>query len=160
GDVYSLGLTLYELVTLRPAFDATDRVALIEQVRHRMPVRPRRLDRRVPRDLETIVLKAVAKEPAARYPTAQALADDLRRFLDDKPIRARRASAPEHAWRWCRRNPALAALTATVAVLLAGTAAGSLAVSVRLAGARDEVTAALGKAQRARQAEAEGRQDA
>jgi WD40 repeat protein/serine/threonine protein kinase len=153
GDVYSLGLTLYELLTLRPAFDAVDRVALMEQVRHQAPVRPRRLDRRVPRDLETIVLKAIAKEPAARYPTAQALADDLRRFLDDKPIRARRASVAEHAWRWCRRNPALAALTAAVAVLLAGVVVGCLAVSWRLAGARDEVTAALG-------AEAERRQDA
>jgi WD40 repeat protein/serine/threonine protein kinase len=159
GDVYSLGLTLYELLTLRPAFDATDRMALIEQVRHRMPVRPRRLDRRVPRDLETIVLKAMAKEPGARYPTAQALADDLRRFLDDKPIRARRASAPEHAWRWCRRNPALAALTAAVAVLLVGAVVGSLAVSFRLAGARAEVTAALGDARRAQHAEEEQRRD-
>jgi WD40 repeat protein/serine/threonine protein kinase len=160
GDVYSLGLTLYELTTLRPAHSATDRVALMEQVRHQTPVRPRRLDRRVPRDLETIILKAMAKEPAARYPTAQALADDLRRFLDDKPIRARRASAPEHAWRWCRRNSALAALTAAVAVLLVGAVAGSLAVTFRLAGARDEVTRALDKANQAGQAEGEGRQHA
>jgi WD40 repeat protein/serine/threonine protein kinase len=159
GDIYSLGMSLYELATLHPAHTATDRIVLIEQIRHQAPIRPRRLDRRVPRDLETNVLKAMAKDLSARYPTAQALADDLRRFLDDKPIRARRASAPEHVWRWCRRNPALAALTAALAVLLAGVVAGSLAVSVRLAGAHDEVTAALGKAQLARRAEAEQRQD-
>jgi WD40 repeat protein/serine/threonine protein kinase len=159
GDVYSLGLTLYELTTLRPAHGATDRVALIEQVRHQTPIRLRRLDRRVPRDLETIILKAIAKDPAGRYPTAQALADDLRRFLDDKPIRARRASASEYAWRWCRRNPALALLAAAVAVLLVGAVAGSLAVNFRLARARNDVAAALDNAQRARQAEAEGREN-
>jgi RHS repeat-associated protein len=83
GDVYSLGATLYELLTLRPAFDERDRARLIERVTHGEPPRPRQVDGRIPRDLETVVLKALAQEPAERYPTAEALADDLRRFLLD-----------------------------------------------------------------------------
>ena len=122
GDVYSLGLTLYELLTLRPAFDATDRERLIQQVTQGEPPRPRQLDRGVPRDLETIVLKAIAREPAQRYATAGALAEDLQRFLEDRPIRARRVSAAERFWRWCKRNPVVAGLTAAVFVLLAAVA--------------------------------------
>src|SRR5439155_24024871 len=105
---------------LRPAFPASDRVALIEQVRDQEPPRPRQLNRRVPRDLETILLKAMAREADRRYATAAALAHDLRQFLDDLPIQARRTSALEHAWRWCRRNPAVATLTALVAALVLG----------------------------------------
>src|SRR5207302_4659516 len=118
SDVYSLGLTLYELATLRPAFDETDRGRLVRQILHQEPPAPRRLDRHVPRDLETIILKAVAKEPGRRYPTAEALAGDLRRFLSDRPVRARRSSWTERGWRWCRRNPALAGLGGAVAALL------------------------------------------
>src|SRR5205823_2952720 len=87
GDVYSLGVTLYELLVLRPAFAETDRAGLIRQVLHEEPPPPRRIDRRIPRDLETIVGKAMAKEPRHRYQTAEQLADDLRRFLADSPIR-------------------------------------------------------------------------
>jgi serine/threonine protein kinase len=90
SDVYSLGITLYEMLTLRPAFDPTDRARLIERVSREDPPRPRRLDPHIPRDLETIVLKAIAKEPRDRYQTAEALAEDLRRVLADRPIRARR----------------------------------------------------------------------
>ncbi len=118
ADIYGLGATLFELICGRPAFDETDRAALLHQLLHRVPPRPRQLDPRVPRDLETIVLKAMAREPAHRYTTAAELAEDLRRFLEDRPIRARRASAPEQAWRWCRRNPVMAGLTAAVFVLL------------------------------------------
>jgi serine/threonine protein kinase len=126
GDVYSLGLTLYELLTLRPAFDHSDRVRLIEQIGRQEPERPRVLDGRIPRDLETVVLKAMAKEPGRRYPTAAALAEDLRRFLADRPILARRSSAWERTRRWCRRNPLPASLVAAVLlVLLAGIAASS-----------------------------------
>jgi tetratricopeptide (TPR) repeat protein len=118
ADVYGLGITLYEMLTLQPAFDDSQRARLIERVTHEEPPRPRRLDPHVPRDLETVVLKAIAKEPAARYATAAALADDLRRFLADRPVRARRSSAGERFWRWCRRNPAVASLIALVAALL------------------------------------------
>jgi serine/threonine protein kinase/tetratricopeptide (TPR) repeat protein len=113
SDVYALGLTLYELLAGRPAFEATDRNALIRQVSQVEPTRLRRLDPSLPRDLETIVHKAIEKDPNHRYPTAGALADDLRCYLDDRPIRARRATAVERAWRWSRRNRATAALAAT-----------------------------------------------
>jgi WD40 repeat protein len=120
ADVYGLGLTLYELLTLRPAFDDPDRLRLVKRIGQEEPPRPRALDPRIPRDLETVVLKAVAKEPARRYPSAEELAADLRRFLEDRPVRARRALAWERTWRWCRRNPALAgALGAAAAALLA-----------------------------------------
>jgi serine/threonine protein kinase/WD40 repeat protein/tetratricopeptide (TPR) repeat protein len=124
GDVYALGATLYELLTLRPAFEETDRGRLVRRVMHEEPPRPRALDRHVPRDLETVVLKAMAKEPRRRYQTAQELADDLGRFLADRPIRARRTSAAEHAWRWGRRNPGLATAVAAIALLLIGGAGG------------------------------------
>jgi WD40 repeat protein/serine/threonine protein kinase len=118
SDVYSLGLTLYEMLTLAPAFAASERARLIELVQHEEPARPRTLDPRIPRDLETVVLKAIAKEPGQRYGTATALAEDLRRFLADRPVQARRAAWTERAWRWCRRNPQVAGLTAAVAGLL------------------------------------------
>ena len=131
SDVYSLGLTLYELLTLRPAFNETSRHRLLRQVSQRDPPRPRSIALDIPRDLETIVLKAIAREPARRYETAGGLADDLQRFLDDRPIRARRTTAIEHAWRWCRRNPALAGLTATTLFLLATGIIGSSAGYLR-----------------------------
>jgi WD40 repeat protein/serine/threonine protein kinase len=118
GDVYSLGLTLYELLTLRPAFDASDRERLIQQVTQGEPPRPRQLERGVPRDLETIVLKAIAREPAQRYATAAALAEDLQRFIADRPIRARPVSLAGRLLRWGRRNKAVAALLVSVVVTL------------------------------------------
>src|SRR5262249_25954013 len=90
SDVYSLGLTLYELVALRPAYEASDRHRLMERVLHEEPERLKRLAPGVPRDLETIIAKASAREPAGRYASATALAEDLRRFVEDRPIRARR----------------------------------------------------------------------
>jgi serine/threonine protein kinase len=87
GDVYSLGMTLYEMLTLRPAFEGGDRARLVQQITHEQPPRPRQLDPRVPRDLETIVLKAIEKEPGQRYSSAEALAEDLRRFLAGLPFR-------------------------------------------------------------------------
>ncbi len=132
SDVYGLGLTLYEMLTLRPAFAASDRARLVERVQQEEPPRPRKLDPHIPRDLETIVLKAIAKEPGRRYATATAMAEDLRRFLADRPVEARRAATWERAWRWVRRNPWLAVSTASAAVLLVVIAAGSAAWSARL----------------------------
>jgi serine/threonine protein kinase/WD40 repeat protein len=121
SDTYSLGLTLYELLTLRPAFDETDRNKLVRQVVHGEPVRPRRLNPAVPRDLETVVLKAIARDPAHRYQTPAEMAEDLKRFVEDRPVRARRASEAERFWRWCRRNPLPATLlVAVVLVFLTG----------------------------------------
>jgi tetratricopeptide (TPR) repeat protein len=118
-DVYSLGATLYELLTLRPAFDGTDRHELLRQIAFEEPRPPRRLDKAIPAELETIVLKALEKNPADRYSSAQELADDLRRFLDDQPIRARRPSWRQVAAKWARRHRALVwAAAAMLAVLL------------------------------------------
>src|SRR5262249_20475835 len=125
GDLYALGLTLYELLTLRPAFDETDRHKLIAQVMHEQPPRPSKLNPAIPRDLETIVLKATAREPALRYQTPAELAEDLQRFLDDRPIKARRESALKRGWRWCRRNATVALLMGAVLALLLAIAIGS-----------------------------------
>jgi serine/threonine protein kinase len=118
SDVYSLGLTLYELITLEPPFGELSAGELLRQVSEGEIPLPRRIEPSVPRDLETIVLKAIAREPDHRYRSAHALADDLRRFLEDRPIRARRVTAIERGWRWSRRNRAVAALMATVAASL------------------------------------------
>jgi eukaryotic-like serine/threonine-protein kinase len=121
SDVYSLGLTLYELLTLRPAFDKADRNKLVKEVMHGEPLRPRKVNPAVPRDLETVVLKAIARDPAHRYQTPATLAEDLKRFVEDRPVRARRISEAERLWRWCRRNPLPASLLAgIVLVFLAG----------------------------------------
>jgi eukaryotic-like serine/threonine-protein kinase len=132
SDVYALGLTLYELLTLRPAFDARDRIALIAQIQIDEPPRPRALDPRIPRDLETIVLKATAKEPKQRYQAAADMANDLKRFLADEPIHARRTGTLQRLRLWRRRNPALAALSAGVLFLLLAVAAGSTATAFYL----------------------------
>jgi serine/threonine protein kinase/WD40 repeat protein len=132
ADVYGLGLTLYELITLVPAFDSSDRLALIDQIGHQEPRRPRALDPRIPRDLETIILKAIEKEPARRYQTAEDLANDLRRLLEDRPILARRSSSRERLWRWCRRNPVVAVLVTLVALLLTLVAGVASVYAVRL----------------------------
>jgi WD40 repeat protein/serine/threonine protein kinase len=116
ADVYGLGLTLYELLTLRPAFDSSDRLQLIERIKAEDPQRPRTLDSRIPRDLETIVLKSIQKDAKDRYQSADALGEDLRRFLADEPIRARRVSLAGRLLRWGRRNKAVAALLMSVFV--------------------------------------------
>jgi tetratricopeptide (TPR) repeat protein len=119
SDIYSLGVTLYELLTLCPLFEEPNRARLIKRVTHELPPSPRKLQPQVPRDLETIVLKAIAKEPAQRYASAEEMADDLRRFLADRPIKARRTSGAERLWRWSRRNPALAVSLSSLFLVLA-----------------------------------------
>jgi len=103
-DIYSLGATLYELLTLRPAFPGRDRQELLRQIAFEEPKPPRKLNRAIPGELETIVTKAIAKNPAERYETAQDLADDLARFLEDKPIKARPPSLAQRAAKWSRRH--------------------------------------------------------
>jgi serine/threonine protein kinase/Flp pilus assembly protein TadD len=124
-DVYSLGATLYELVTLEPAFAGNDRQELLRQIAFEEPKAPRRVNKAIPAELETIVLKGMEKNPADRYATAKELAEDLRRFLADEPIRARPARAVRRLRKWGRRHPAAvaaatAALTMAVAVLSGG----------------------------------------
>ena len=123
SDIYSLGATFYELLTLHPVFDGRDRQVLLRQIAQDEPISPRRLDPAIPRDLETIVLKAMDKEPDRRYATARELADDLRRFLEDQTIRARRPTPAERAVKWARRRRAVLGATAAVVVLALAIAA-------------------------------------
>jgi tetratricopeptide (TPR) repeat protein len=129
-DVYSLGATLYELLTLRPVFGGGDRQELLRQIAFEEPTAPRRLNKAVPAELETVVLKALEKNPADRYATAQELADDLGRFLADEPIRARPPSAAQRLRKWGRRHPAAVAAAAAAlaaAVLALGGSLGWIA---------------------------------
>ncbi len=144
ADIYALGLTLYELAALRPAFDSTDRLELIERIKGEEPPRPRAIDPRIPRDLETIVLKAIEKAPEARYRSAEAMAEDLRRFLADEPIEARQVSTIERCWRLARRNPLLAGVIgALIAVLTLATAISILAAERFARLAEDRKTVAF-----------------
>ncbi len=158
ADVYALGLTLYELLTLEPAFDAPDRLRLIEQIKSVDPVRPRLLDRRLPRDLETIILKAIDKDARRRYQTADALAEDLRRFRDDEPILARRATAVERTARWARRNPGVAVLGGVLTAVLVLLTAASLLVAGRMTTLAERQRRTADSERVARLAESDARQ--
>jgi WD40 repeat protein/serine/threonine protein kinase len=117
-DIYSLGITLYELLTGQPAFADTDRKLLLRHILEEDPKPLRSIDTSIPRDLETIVLKATEKESHQRYDSAAELAADLQRFCEEKPIRARRTSRTERLWRWGKRNRLVAALAFSVASLV------------------------------------------
>jgi tetratricopeptide (TPR) repeat protein len=139
-DVYSLGATLYELLTLEPAFPGEDAHRVIQDLATKDPVSPRRLNPALPVDLETILLKAMSKDPSARYATALEMADDLRRFLGDEPVRARRPPLAARAGRWARRHKGLVAATAVALVA----AVGVLVVdAVRVSRALDRAEANL-----------------
>ena len=116
-DVYALGATLYELMVLRPAFDGRDHQELLRQITLEEPIPPRRLNRAIPRDLETIVLKAMAKDPSKRYATAKELSEDLTRFLNDDPILGRRPGPVERFLRWASRRRVRVATAAAIFVL-------------------------------------------
>src|SRR5262249_33297359 len=124
SDIYALGATLYELMTLRPVLDAKDRRGLPGQIPQDEPTSPRRIDHAIPRDLATIVMKAMDKEPDRRYTTAREMADDLQRFLDDQPIHARPPSPWEHATKWARRHRAVLMAAASVALVALGIGSG------------------------------------
>jgi serine/threonine protein kinase len=156
-DVYSLGATLYELLTLEPVFGGQDRQELLRQIAQDEPRPPRKLNQAIPADLETIVLKALRKEPAERYGTAQELADDLQRFLDHQPIRARRPTLWQRLAKWARRHRPLVA-AAAVFLLLA--VAGLVAATVLVWRAERRATAGWAEAQEAYEAEARQRAEA
>ena len=118
ADLHALGALLYHLLTGRPPFQGASSAETLDQVRNQDPVPPRRLNGRIPRDLETICLTCLEKAPNRRYRSAEALAGDLRLWLEGRPIKARRVSPMGHAWRWCRRHPAVATLLLTLAMTL------------------------------------------
>jgi tRNA A-37 threonylcarbamoyl transferase component Bud32 len=164
ADVHGLGAVLYATLTGRPPFEGESIVETLEQVRARTPERPSLVNRRVQRDLETVCLKCLEKDPRRRYDSAAAVADDLDRFLRGEPVKARPVGRAEALARWCRRNKAVAALGAVVAVCLSAAAVGGTlaarwyqAVARREAGLRFDADIARGRAEASATAEARAR---
>ncbi|MEO6809269.1 MAG: protein kinase, partial [Isosphaeraceae bacterium] len=149
ADLYSLGAILYELLTGRPPFRGATVLETLEQVKGTEAVPPSRLVPGLSRDLETICLVCLRKEPERRYASAGALAEDLRRSLSGETILARRRGPAQRAWRWCRRNPMVAALAASVLLLLTALAIGSSIAAFRLNAQRNAILAHQHRAERA-----------
>lgn len=150
SDIYALGLTLYELLLQRPAFDEAERSKLLQQVANREPTRLRRLDSGIPKDLETIIHKMIERDLARRYQSADEAADDLQRYLDDQPIRARRRTIIHCLGKWGKRNPASAALLAVLVFIAISAPAlaiylGGLVVETRRAYRQSEHNLYLAK---------------
>ncbi|MGP0064384.1 MAG: tetratricopeptide repeat protein [Isosphaeraceae bacterium] len=156
ADIYALGATLYQALTGRPPFLGESQLETLKLVVTNDVVPPCTLRPDVPRDIETICLKCLEKEPGRRYASAQDLADDLARSLQGRPIRARRTTPPEHVWRWCRRNPGLAATTLAIAALTALLASGATVSAVIYRAQRDQIAADLLRIERS---EAETRKE-
>src|SRR5262249_52827337 len=156
ADIYALGAILYELLTGRPPFQGESDIETLIQVQAQEPIAPSRIRLRVPRDVETICLKCLEKEPSRRYATAADLADDLRRFVAGEPIRARPVGRAERLLRWCRRNPAPASAVGLAALLLVAGAGCAITYSFavqqtraagRLRHEQEQTEKALGEAQ-------------
>ncbi|HMC88680.1 MAG TPA: serine/threonine-protein kinase, partial [Gemmataceae bacterium] len=148
-DVYALGAILYELLTGRPPFRAETAAETVLQLTYQEPAAPSRLNVKVPRDLETICLKCLHKQPERRYASAAALAEDLRRFQEGRPIHARPVTWGERLWRWCRRKPAAAALVATAFVLVGLILGGGLWLERQQAEVRAQTARREGRAAQA-----------
>ena len=151
ADIYALGAVLYEMLTGRPPFRGETAAETERQVIHDEPVSPSRLNTKVPRDLETICLKCLSKEPQRRYASAAALADDLRRFGEGRPIQARPVGWGERSWRWCRRNPTAAALLVTALALVGLASGGGVWLVQQRAELRNEVVTTVAQAVSLRQ---------
>ena len=140
ADLYALGAILYDLLTGRPPFRGTTALDTIQMVQTAEPIPPSRLQPGVPADLQTICLKCLEKDPAKRYAGAAALAEDLRAFIEGRPIQARPTTALERAWKWARRKPALAGLLGLAILAPLVVAAVSLGFTLHLAGLNDQIT--------------------
>jgi tetratricopeptide (TPR) repeat protein len=168
GDVYSLGLTLYELLAMKPAFDERDRNKLIKHVTTGEPTPLHKVNRETPRDLVTIIHKAIDRDPSRRYATAEDMASDLQRFLDDEPILARRQTQIERFWRWARHNPGIAVLggvltavlfVATVASIIVASRMSTLASSEAQAAADERTARAEAEEAKNREAKLRGQEE-
>ena len=135
-------MTLYEMLAGRPAFSSPDQLSLLEQVRNTEPLRLRQVDNRIPRDLETIISKAIEKELARRYQSAQEMEADLQRFLDGRPILAREVSNAERILIWAKRNPMLSLMLAVMLMGVLLTTAGSIYAAFRFRDIAEQAQAA------------------
>ena len=152
SDLFSVGLALYELCTLQPAYDQTDRANIMRAITNSSPIPPRVRNPEVPRDLETLILKLTERSPEHRYQSATEAAEDFRLFLADRPVLARRSTPIERLFRWSRRNPALAGLIACVCLLIGLLMAGAVAYGLEMEERSKELAARTTEAERAKKA--------